>query len=205
MSSNSIVPKIVMINVLVYFLWNFYGSLNPEFMIQNFLVSWSAIAEGRLWTLVTSMFSHNMLWHILINMLVFFNFGIIVENYLGTRRFLAFYLIAGIAGSLAHSMVSSFLLSEPRLPALGASGAIAGVVLLFALVYPKERIYLFGIIPMPAIWAALLFVGLDAYGLFTQTRGSTSPIGFGAHLGGAIVGMLYFGMLKIQSTRPRYP
>lgn len=194
----NIVPKIVMINIMIYLLWNFYGVTNPGFMFNHFLVSYTALSEWRIWTLVTSIFSHNMLWHIFINMLVFFNFGIVVENYLGSMRFLIFYLVAGVVASISHSLVCAFILHQPDLPALGASGAIAGVILLFALLYPKQKIFLFGIVPLPAIWAAVLFVGLDAYGLFTQTRGSATPIGYGAHLGGALVGILYFGILKMQ-------
>lgn len=200
MVSMSVVPKIVMVNVVVFLLWNFYGVMNPNFMVNNFLVSWTGLTEGRVWTLVTSVFSHNMFWHGIINMLVFFNFGLVVENNLGSLRFLLFYLIAGIIASLTHTLVCAFMLNQPSLPALGASGAISGVVMLFALLYPEQRIFLFGVIPLPAIWAALLFVGLDAYGLFNQTQGSTVPIGFGAHLGGALTGLIYFGFLKIQGS-----
>ena len=195
----NIVPKIVMINVFVFLLWNFYGIMRPDFMINNFLVSWKSLAEGRIWTLVTSVFSHNMLWHILINMMVFYNFGVVVENYLGPNRFLAFYLAAGIAGSLAHAFVCAYLLHQPGIPALGASGAISGVVLLFALLYPHEKIFLFGLIPLPAIWAAVLFVALDIWGLVSQFQGSSTPIGHGAHLGGALAGLIYYGLQHLYA------
>lgn len=198
MVSISIVPKIVMLNILIFLLWNFYGIINPGFMINNFLVSWTAISNGRLWTLLTSVFSHNMLAHIFINMFVFFNFGLIVEAHLGSMRFLAFYLLAGIAGSLFHCFVCAFILHQPNLLALGASGAISGVVMLFALLYPQQPIFLFGIIPIPAIWAAILFTSIDALGLLNQTRGIASTIGYGAHLGGALTGLIYFAILRIH-------
>ena len=111
---------------------------------------------------------------------------------LGRRRFLAFYLVAGIVASLTHAFVSAWILSEPGLPALGASGAIAGVILVFALMFPKERILLFGIIPIPAIWGAVAAVGLDIWGLVAQARGGGLPIGYGAHLGGAATGFIYY-------------
>jgi rhomboid protease GluP len=133
MFSMSFVPKIVIVNIVVFLLWNTYGLIYPEFMINNFLVSWTSLSQGRFWTLLTSVFSHNMTWHIFINMFVFFNFGLIVENYLGPVRFLGFYLIAGITGSLVHCLVCAFILKQPNLMALGASGAISGVVMLFAL------------------------------------------------------------------------
>jgi len=161
-------------------------------MQDNFLVSWVALSEGRWWTLLTSVFSHNMILHILINMFVLNSFGTLLEQILGRWRFLTFYLAAGVVSSLAHALVSAFYLHQPEIAALGASGAVAGLVLVFSLMFPKERILLFGIIPLPALVGALGFIGLDLYGLFEQSRGSGLPIGHGAHLGGAFAGIVYF-------------
>jgi membrane associated rhomboid family serine protease len=130
-------------------------------------------------------------------MFVLFNFGFIVENSLGPFRFIGFYLLAGITGSLLHCLVCAFVLHQPNLLALGASGAISGVIVLFSLFYPREIIFLFGIVPLPAIWAAVLITGIDIFGLVNQTRGITSTIGYGAHLGGALVGLVYFLILRI--------
>lgn len=196
----NIVPRIIKINILVFFLWYLVSMVNPEFMVKNFLVSWTAINEGRIWTLLTSAFSHNMFFHLFINMFVLFNFGLMVENYLGAKRFLIFYLLAGMAGSLLHCIVSAFLLHQPELLALGASGAISGVILLFALLYPREKIFIFGIIPIPAIWAAVMINGIDLLGLINQTRGTLLPIGYGAHLGGALAGLIYFLILRTRSS-----
>lgn len=184
------VPLIVVINVLVFFMWHVLGT--NGFMFDNFLVSWTALIEGRYWTLITSVFSHNMLMHIFINMFVLNSFGSLLEVVLGRTRFLIFYLGAGVVSSFCHSIVSAFILHEPSLPALGASGAIAGLVLVFALVFPREKILLFGLIPLPALWGALAFVGLDLFGLFAQAQGGGLPIGHGAHLGGALSGALYY-------------
>lgn len=95
------------------------------------------------------------------------------------------------------------LLSEPSLPALGASGAIAGLILVFSLVFPKEKILLFGLVPIPALWGALAFVGLDIWGLVAQTKGGGLPIGHGAHLGGALSGFLYFRFYLRPRLRAR--
>jgi len=200
----NIVPRIIKINILVFFLWYLIPMVNPEFMVRNFLVSWTTISEGRIWTLLTSAFSHNMFFHLFINMFVLFNFGLMVENYLGAKRFLIFYLLAAIAGSLLHCIVSAFLLHQPELLALGASGAISGVILLFALLYPREKIFIFGIIPIPAIWAAVLINGIDLLGLINQTRGALLPIGYGAHLGGALVGLIYFFILRTRIPKGNF-
>ena len=186
-----VVITIIKLNIFVFFLWMLFGPANP-LMTNTFLVSWNGLMEGRLWTLLTSVFSHSMLFHLLINMYVFFGFGAMLENHLGQSRFLHFYLMAGAVGSLAHSFVSAFLLDSPGLPALGASGAVSGVILLFSFIFPHEKLLLFGLIPIPAMGGALLFVGLDFWGLIAQTRGSSLPIGHGAHLGGALFGFLYY-------------
>jgi rhomboid-like protein len=191
-SRPTVVLTIVKINVIVFFFWWLSPFLNPWFMLQNFLVSWTGLSEGRLWTLLTSVFSHNMFLHIFLNMYAFWGFGAVVENVLGSGRFLSFYLLAGITASICHCLVSSFLLHDPSLPALGASGAISGVILLFSLLFPQERIFLFGFIPIPALFASFIIVGLDVWGLIEQTRGGSLPIGHGAHLGGAFFGFLYY-------------
>ena len=165
-------------------------------MINNFLMSFTGLMEGRIWTLLTSVFSHNILLHLIMNMLVLLSFGPIVEAALGRTRFLKFYLCAGAFSSLCHALVSAFLLNDAAMPALGASGAISGVIVFFSLLFPKERIFVLGIIPLPAIWGALLFVGLDIWGLVAQSEGGGLPIGHGAHLGGALAGAVYFYYLR---------
>ena len=192
MSLNNVASKIVKINIFVFLLWYSVGAIHPSFMIDHFLVSWSALGDGRIWTLATSIFSHNLLMHILINMLVFYNFGVVMEEVLGSKRFLVFYLSAGLMGSILHCTFSEYILHQPDLAALGASGAVTGVVLLFALLFPAEKIYIFGLIPVPAIWAAIAFTSIDVIGLISQGQGSAAPIGYGAHLGGATAGIIYF-------------
>jgi rhomboid-like protein len=160
------------------------------------------LAAGRWWTLVTSEFSHIAFLHFLLNMMVLSSFGPIVEITIGSARFLSFYLLAAVVASLSHAGVSALVLGVPGLPALGASGAISGVVLLFAFMYPQARILLFFFIPVPALAGVLAFVGLDVAGLIWQVEGGGLPIGHGAHLGGAVTGMLYY-LLVIRPLQVR--
>ena len=185
-----VVLAFLIVNTSVFLLWLALGE-NP-FMIDNFLVSWDGLAAGRAWTLLTSEFSHILFVHFFVNMFVLASFGPIVEATIGSTRFLGFYLAAAIVSSLSHAGVSAFILGKPDLPALGASGAISGVILLFAFMYPSARILLFGLIPLPALAGALAFVGLDVAGLVWQAEGGGLPIGHGAHLGGAATGILYY-------------
>lgn len=192
-----VIPLIIILNLVVYFFWAISAKDESSFMYQNFLVSWDSLTQGRIWTLLTSVFSHNMFWHFLVNMMVLNSFGPILQQILGTKFFVKFYLAAGVISSLSHALVSMFILGAPELPALGASGAIAGLVLLFSLLLPRERILIFGLIPVPALFGALAFIGLDLWGLLAQVHGGGLPIGHGAHLGGAFTGVIvYFWILR---------
>ncbi len=197
--SSWLILVFVALNFLVFIMWNAPGSVSPEFMARNFLVSATGLEEGRYWTLLTSVFSHNLLWHFLINMFVLWNFGPLLERVLGRMNFFLFYIGAGIVSSLGHVLVSAMLLHDPDLPALGASGALSAMIIVFALIFPREKILLLGFIPVRALIGALAFVCLDLYGLFSQARGGGLPIGHGAHLGGALAGALYFLFI----VRPR--
>ena len=176
----------------MFLLWILGGPEQEEFMRRNFTVSWELLTEGRFWVLLTSVFSHNWLFHLIINMLVLRSFGSLLEEVLGSARFLRFYLVAGLISSLTHALVSAWVLHEPDLSAVGASGSLAGLVLVFSLMFPREKILLFGLVPLPALMGALAFVGLDLWGLFAQAKGGGLPIGHGAHLGGALAGAVYY-------------
>jgi membrane associated rhomboid family serine protease len=215
-----VVPAIVAINVVVFLAWqvaNGGGEL-LRFMVSNFLVSTGHLAGGPLrvqvgnqlvegvlsggayWTLLTSVFSHNFLWHILVNMFVLWSFGSIMERLLGSAKFAAFYLASGVFASAAHCAVSAFM-GRGQVPALGASGAVAAVLMAYALTFPKHRILLFGVVPMPALGGVLLFVGFDIWGLIAQGQGGGLPIGHGAHLGGALAGALFW-WLQMRDNPP---
>ena len=195
---------IIILNVAVYLGWTLasFDLIDIEFLEKNFLVSWNALSEGRWWCLIGSAFSHNMLWHLVLNMLVLSSFGRILEGLLGFRRFWRFYIFAGVLASLTHSWVSFWVLENGSLPALGASGTVAGLVCLFAFMLPRERLLLFGLVPVPAHLGVAILVGLDLWGLWAQAHGGGLPIGHGAHLGGAAAGLLYFLRLRRRARRP---
>jgi len=136
-------------------------------------------------------------------MFVLWSFGTILEKLWGTRTFLIFYFVAAIVASASHCFVSSVLMGNPDINALGASGAVSGLLLAFALLFPSHRILIFGVIPVPALVGALGFVAIDLWGLFAQTRGGGIGIGHGAHLGGALCGFLFWASyLRTRYKRP---
>jgi membrane associated rhomboid family serine protease len=201
----TVVNVLLALNIIVFVLW-YVAPVGV--MTGHFLVSWQHLAEGYGWVLLTAVFSHNMLLHLAVNMIVLKSFGPPLERVMGAGGFLAFYLIAGLFGSFAHAATSAFLMDSPTLPALGASSALAGVLLLFSLTYPRATVLLFFFIPLPALVAALAFVAIDIWGLIMQVDNGGLPIGHGAHLGGAVIGLTYFlvrGRALKQRTRGDTP
>lgn len=197
---------IIGINVAVFLAWQ-AASVMPalgQFMVRNFLVSTTRVMAGLVWTLLTTAFSHNEIWHLAINMFVLWSFGTVLERLWGTRVFVVFYVVAAVVASVCHCLVSTVLMGQSNIPALGASGAVSALLLAYALQFPRHKILLMGIVPVPALIGVLAFVGIDLWGLFVQTRGGGLPIGHGAHLGGALAGAVMY-LFWLRSTRPVEP
>lgn len=209
-SSRWLIRILIFLNLLVFAAWHgfldtwihrIYDGDTKYFLAQYFLVSYDRLVSGTYFSALGSVFSHVSVLHFFVNMFVLYNFGPLLASILGLRRFLSFYIIAGIFASISHSVVSYLLLADPTLPALGASGAISGLILLFSFLFPKEKILLFGLIPVPAMMGAVFFVGLDLWGLYSQSKGGGFPIGHGAHLGGAFCGATYYFIFLRKKIR----
>ncbi|MDE2806087.1 MAG: rhomboid family intramembrane serine protease [Gemmatimonadota bacterium] len=133
------------------------------------------------WTLVTYMFLHGGFGHIFFNMLMLFFFGPRLEERLGSRTFIWFYLACGVGGALLSFMT-------PFSAIVGASGAIYGVVIGFARYWPREDIYIWGILPIQARMLAIFMVALSLFAGFT---GAQDGIAHFAHLGGLLAGWVF--------------
>ena len=128
--------------------------------------------------------------HILFNMLGLWFFGRAVEQRYGRQEFLAFYLLA-IVFAGAVWLISQLVLADVPLAyirMLGASGGLSAVLILFALNYPKQMVYIWGVLPIPAWTFAIFFVGSDVMGALNRS----GNVAYTAHLGGALFGFLYF-------------
>lgn len=146
------------------------------------LVLYPPAILGRPWTLVTYMFLHAGLGHLFFNMIGLFFFGPRLESRLGSKGFLWLYFLSGLGGA-----VGSFLFAR-QYPVVGASAAVYGVLLGFALFWPRERIYIWGILPVEAWLLAVLLVGGS---LWAGVTGSQSGTAHFAHLGGIVFGLAY--------------
>ena len=146
--------------------------------------------RGMVWQLVTYMFLHGSLGHILFNMLALWMFGTALEQSWGQRRFLRYYLICG-AGAGLTVVLAAYLLGGPQdrlTTTIGASGAIYGLLLAFGMMYPNAPVLVFLLFPMPAKYFVILMGAISFYMFGTDQGGAVSHV---AHLGGLLAGFLY--------------
>lgn len=170
------VQRLLIANIVMFFVQQTMPALTNELVFVPFEIL------RYPWTIVTYMFLHAGIMHIMLNMLGLFFFGPRVEVRLGSRRFITLYFISGITGALF-----SFAFS-PRLPIVGASAGIFGVMLAFAYFWPRDHIYLWGILPVEARW---LVVATTLLALYSGMGGSHGGVADFAHLGGYAGAFVY--------------
>lgn len=193
-----VLKALLIINIGVFILqWIFLelytingNSLNDYFMHYFALhpigdESFLGLGNFYPWQLLTYQFMHSNLWHIGLNMFVLWMFGSELENLWGSRKFLIYYLLAGIGAGLVQLFISPIFTSTG--PTIGASGSVYGILLAFGLTFPDRPIFLFPFfIPIPAKFFVLIFAGIE---LLLGFSGSDGVAHF-AHLGGAATGFL---------------
>ncbi len=189
-SMTPIVRNLLLINAGTYLLQLLTSSSG---MVETWLALWpdQVISRWAFWQLVTYMFLHGSVLHILFNLFTLWMFGCEVERRLGSMRFLSYYLITGVGAALFHM---AFNWHSPN-PVLGASGAIYGVLVAFAVLFPEREItlLLFFILPvhLKAKYLAAIFM---AIALLAGIQGQISAVSGGvahlAHLGGGLVGFI---------------
>lgn len=172
------VRRLLIANAAIFLLMWISGS-------AGFLVDWFAFRPTRIltrpWGALTYMFLHAGFWHVFINMLMLFFFGRPLERRWGSREFIKYYLLCGLGG-----VALSFVFQSSSI--IGASAAVYGLMVAFAMTWPDAPIYIWGIFPVKAKWlAAFLFVvsTLSAFG------GGGDGIAHFAHLGGLVTGFVY--------------
>ena len=159
-------------------------------------------------TLLTSMFMHGSLMHLLGNMLFLWIFGDNVEDDLSHARYAAFYLVTGVIASLSH-VVSTFVFADnPFIPSLGASGAISGVMGAYLVLHPHRRVRVI-ILRMLTDVPAYVAVGLwfllqliSAFGVLGQGPQSGGGVAFMAHIGGFVAGVVLVKLFAVGSQPP---
>jgi len=175
------IKRLIGANIVVFFL----QQMVPGF--TGAMVFVPALILERPWTVVTYMFAHANLTHILFNMMSLYFFGPRVEERLGSRRFITLYGISGIVGALISTIFA------PMSPIYGASGAVLGVMFAFARFWPTAQILVMMIIPIEARLALILFT---LYTIWSGFHGSSTGVADFAHLGGLAGAWGYLSWLE---------
>ncbi len=158
-------------------------SLNINFQNNNIF----SINSGAYWQLLTSMFLHGDLFHILFNMYGLYIFGKPINKMWGDGKFYLFYLMCGICANICSFLFFYFTASNP-VSLIGASGAIYAILLAFAAYFPNTQLLLFFFIPMKVKWAVLLFTAIE---IISQVSNSASNIAHITHLFGFLFAYLF--------------
>ena len=160
----------------------FVMQLATQHQLTNQLAFVPALTLLRPWTLITYMFAHGSFMHLLFNMLGLFFFGPPLEARWGSREFVKYYFICGMGGA-ALSFAFAF-----GSPIIGASAAVYGVMLAFAMNWPDQPIYIWGIFPIPAKFLVMI---LGVMSFYSMMGGAGDNIAHAAHLGGFAAGFVY--------------
>jgi membrane associated rhomboid family serine protease len=186
--TGSVVGKLIIANVAAFFLQQIF---QPHFTLVFALVPRAVVENFYVWQLGTYMFLHGGFVHLLFNMFILFIFGSSLEMVWGPRRFLKYYLACGVGGGLL-SVVFNY-----NSIVVGASGAIFGLLLAYAMLFPDNYILLWFVIPVKAKY---MVAGLAIIELYLGMQNSTGIAHF-AHLGGAATGLLFFRSTIAQKLR----
>lgn len=207
------VKNIIIINVLIMVM----TALNENFMYEKFALFYPTSPFFHWWQPLTHMFMHGGFWHLFFNMYTLYIFGSVLERVWGAKKFLLFYFVTGLGAALIHTGVEWIQMqsligkaaegsyaaqvaihSLKMTPTVGASGAIYGVLMGYAMLYPDSVLTLiFPPISMKAKWFVLIFAAIE---LLTGVTGTGGGIAHFAHLGGLIFGFLLIMYWKKKHT-----
>lgn len=195
---------LIVLNVGIFLsYWDFAGEGDSAFYVfDRFALFPGMISDGLGWSgFITSMFLHGSILHLLGNMLFLYIFGDNLEDQFGHIGFLLFYLLTGCVAGLAHVAVDPLSM----VPTVGASGAIAGVMGGYLLLFPKARIdilfilvIIFKVVPIPAVFALLTWFALQIFGGVSAQMGG-GGVAYWAHAGGFVAGVI--GVVPIWLAR----
>ena len=200
--------KVIALNALVFLLINLFWVImslaglddghSGSFVITRWLSAPAAPLQLLLkpWSVITYMFTHQDIWHLVFNMLMLYFSGRIFCDMLNDRRFLPLYLAGGLAG-LAFFVIGYNIF--PKLYPIselayihGASASVMAIFIATATYFPTYEVYLFGLIRIKLVWLAVIYVAVD----FVALRGVSNIGGHLSHLGGAAFGFLFASQLK---------
>ena len=181
------VKIILLINILSFVIQSILDNSDPWLISLALWPIDNGYSQIHQW--VTHMFLHANFIHILFNMFIFISFGPLVERFLGSNKFVNFYIVAGLFAAGLHTIITN-----PTIPMIGASGAVFGVLAASAIINPNQKVYILFIpIGIKIKWVISVLLLYELYaGIFINDN-----VGHFAHIGGALIGLSYLGYLKI--------
>jgi len=186
--------KIILVNIAVFVAVTIFLMFNSGFLDYVALKPSNILQGKMLWTIFTSMFMHGSVAHLFVNMLSLFFIGNFVERLIGRKRFLIFYILAGLVAAMFFVLLAFVFSSEMNSYAVGASGAIFALGALLMILVPRLPVLVFFVLPMP-LWLGMLVL---LFGIWILSYFAGLPIGNTAHLGGFVIGLVYGTWLRIK-------
>jgi membrane associated rhomboid family serine protease len=186
-----VIKGLLLSNIAVFLLARFlsYFTLNDNSLDAVIARIFFLFPLGRgfaPWQLVTYLFMHGGVMHLLFNMFALWMFGMELENDWGSKKFLLYYLMCGIGAGISNLFLAPLFGASG--PTVGASGAIYGVLLAFGMMYPDRPIFVYFLLPIRARYFVMIYIALE---LYSGVTGSPDGVAHFAHLGGAVVGLIY--------------
>jgi len=179
-----VVKHLIILNVIMFLV----TTLPASSFLPDLELYYPGDTRFRPFQIISHMFMHGGVNHLIMNMLGLFFLGPTVERYIGSQKFFILYFACGLGAVALRSFVQSTGFIPDHIPAVGASGAVLGVVAAFATLFPHQKLYLMFIpIPVKAMYMVGAFCAFD---LYCGLTGKMSGIAHFAHLGGAIVGFI---------------
>jgi len=175
---------LIIINITVFLL----TMLFPRATVYLSMIPGYVIEGKAFWQLFTYMFVHSNFTHILFNMIALFFFGVAVEKTIGSTEFLVFYLVTGLGAGI-FSFFAYIAAGSYMVILLGASGAVFGVLLAYAVLFPHSTIYVMGILPVKAPVLVSVYAGIEIFSQFASVRSGVAHL---THLAGFGIAWLYF-------------
>ena len=191
--------NLLLINIVMFI----FTLFNQEYMIRTFAMFYPQSPFFHPWQILTHMFMHGGFWHIFFNMYTLFIFGLVLERAIGSKKFLVFYFLTGLGAVALHTLVqyleihglggaaevnAEALARIIYTPTVGASGAIYGILIGYAMMYPDSVLTLiFPPISLKAKWFVIIFAVIE---LLFGVTGSMDSVAHFAHLGGMLFGWL---------------
>ena len=197
--------SIVIINIIVFAgCWLSEHLFHTSVLDRTFALWAPGSYMFKIWQPVTYMFMHGGFFHILFNMYTLLMFGSVVEQIIGPRKYTIFYFACGLGAAALHLAIAKWT-GAPNIPMVGASGAIYGVLIAYAMLFPESRMtLLFPPVTLSAKWMVAIFAGIE---LLTGVTGTVEGVAHFAHLGGMVVGfiLIYYWKKKgILFDKDRY-